>query len=93
MPNAEIKNNNKKKININPPASKSYREGEKWGQRKSRARCCSGTEEASCMITHVPTRGDVEVSTGLAVNNSPVSVSSSHSCRGCLIYEGSMRGE
>lgn len=44
------------------------------------------------MITHVPTHGDVEVSTGLAVNNSLVSVSSLHSYHGGLKYVGSEGG-
>lgn len=79
MPNAEIKNNNK--ININPPASKSSGAGEEAGTEEEQDRDAALTRRKhhSCMIPHVPTHRHVEVSTGLAVNNSLVSISSSHS--------------
>lgn len=71
MPNAEIKNNNKKKINA--PGSKSYRKGEKVAGDRGRPgqRCNTRSDEASCMIIHVlPAPRQVDLSTGLAANNS-----------------------
>lgn len=89
MPNAEIKNNNKKKINT--PGSKSYGKGEKVAGDRGRPgqRCHTRPDEASCMNIHVlPTPRKVEVSTGVAVNNPLLSISSLRSDQSCLKYEG-----
>lgn len=71
VPNGEIKNNNKEKINT--PGSKSYRKGEKVAGDRGRpgGRCNTRTDKASRMIIHVlPTPRKVEDGTGLAGNNS-----------------------